>query len=114
MDRNKLVRICELYDQELKLLDEYNEDLNNVEKYNQFKECHEKCCGLLKNQTLASVFEQVRGLDNPTTIDLYFEEAEKLEENYKEIIPIYEHALAGCRALYGEYGEKTIDRKSVV
>ncbi len=109
MDRNKLVRICELYDQELKLLDEYNENLNNVEKYNQFKECHEKCCGLLKNQTLASVFEQVRGLDNPTTIDLYFEEAEKLEENYKEIIPIYEHALAGCRALYGEYGEKTIE-----
>lgn len=111
MDYDRLIKICELYDQELKLLDEYNADINNEKKFGQLQECHQRYCELLGDQTLASVYEKVRGLNNPTTIDLYFEEAEKLEKSYEQMIPIYRHALKGCCSLYGESGEKTIECK---
>lgn len=111
MDYNRLINICDLYDQELKLLDECNADINNENKFKQLQECHEKYCELLGDHSLAGVYEKVRGLNHPTTIDLYFEEAEKLEDDYELMIPIYQHVLKGCNSLYGETGEKTIECK---
>ncbi len=107
MDYNKLEKICELYDQELNMLDDF--DINDEKRSLQLQKCHEEYCELLGNQPLAIVYEKVRGLINPTTIELYFEEAEKFEDDYEKMVSIYKHVLEGCRLLYGETGEKTIE-----
>lgn len=111
MDNNKLEKICELYELELKLLDEYADDINNEEKYNVLQSCHDKRCNLMSSMSLAEVYEKVKGLNNPLTIELYMEEAEQQNNDYEQMVLLYTHALEGCRSLYGEIGEKTIECK---
>lgn len=108
MDEKK---ICNLYDTERKLLDEYNNDINNKEAYERLKKCHEERESLMEGRQLSTIYENIRGIANSVTIDLLFEEAEALENQFLDMLSIYKHALEGCIILYQETGEKTIECK---
>lgn len=108
MDEKK---ICDLYDAELGLLDEYNNDINNEEAYEQLKKCHEERESLMEGRQLSTIYENIHGIANSVTIDLLFEEAEALENQFLDMLSIYKHALEGCIILYQEDGEKTIECK---
>lgn len=104
-------KICDLYDTELRLLDEYNNDINNEEAYERLKKCHEERESLMGGRQLSTIYENIHGIANPVTIDLLFEEAEALENQFLDMLSIYKHALEGCIILYQETGEKTIECK---
>lgn len=104
-------KICDLYDTELRLLDEYNEDINQEEAYERLKKCHEERESLMEGRQLSTIYENIHGIANPVTIDLLFEEAEALENRFLDMLSIYKHALEGCIILYQETGEKTIECK---
>lgn len=111
MDYSQKEAICNLYDRELELMDLYSDDLNNDKKYQDMVLCHERRLQLQGDADLAAVYESVRGLNNPITIDLYFEKAQEYEADCERMIPIYQHVLNGCIDLWGETGEKTIECK---
>lgn len=111
MDYSQKEEICKLYDRELALMDVYSDDLNNNEKYQDMIQCHKRRLQLQGDADLATVYESVRGLNNPITIDLYFEKAQEYEADYERMIPLYRHVLNGCIDLWGESGEKTIECK---
>lgn len=104
-------KICDLYDTELRLLDEYNNDLNNEEAYERLKKCQEERESLMEGRQLSAIYENIHGIANSVTIDLLFEEAEALENQFLDMLSIYKHALEGCIILYQETGEKTIECK---
>ena len=52
MDEKK---ICNLYDTERKLLDEYNNDINNKEAYERLKKCHEERESLMEGRQLSTI-----------------------------------------------------------
>ncbi len=104
-------KICDLYDTELRLLDEYNNNINNEEAYERLKKCHEEREGLMEGRQLSTIYENIHGIANSVTIDLLFEEAEALENQFLEMLSIYKHALEGCIIFYQETGEKTIECK---
>ena len=104
-------KICDLYDTELRLLDEYNNDINNKEAYERLKKCREERESLMEGRQLSTIYENVHGIANSVTIDLLFEEAEALENQFLDMLSIYKHALEGCIILYRETGEKTIECK---
>ena len=104
-------KICDLYDTELRLLDEYNNDINNEEAYERLKKCHEERESLMEGRQLSTIYENIHGIANSVTIDLLFEEAEALENQFLDMLSIYKHALEGCIILYQEAGEKTIECK---
>lgn len=99
-------KICDLYDEELGLLNEYNE-----EAYEQLKKCREERESLMEGRQLSRIYENIHGIANAVTIDLLFEEAEALENQFLDMLSIYKHALEGCIILYQENGEKTIECK---
>lgn len=104
-------KICDLYDIELKLLAEYNNDINNNELYERLKKCREERESLMEGRKLSRIYENIHGIANSITIDLLFEEAEALQNQFLDMLLIYKHALKGCIILYGEMGEKTIECK---
>ena len=104
-------KICDLYDIELKLLDEYNNDITNNEVYERLKKCREERERLMEGRQLSRIYENIHGIANSITIDLLFEEAEALQNQFLDMLSIYMHALKGCIILYREIGEKTIECK---
>lgn len=111
MDYSQMKEICGLYDKELALMDEYSEDLNDDVKQQEMMSCHQQRITLQGDADLAVIYESVNGLNNQVTIDLYIEKAEGYGTDYEKMIPIYEHILEGCREIWGEFGEKTIECK---
>ncbi len=65
----------------------------------------------MEGRQLSTIYEDIHGIANSVTIDLLFEEAEALENQFLDMLSIYKHALEGCIILYQETGEKTIECK---
>ncbi len=111
MNQDDMKQLCSLYDNELLLMDKYNNDINNDNLLQEMQHCHEERVKLQGEAKLYLIYETVRGVDNPVTIDLYFEEAGFADIEPKSRIELYEHILDGCVSYYGENGEKTIECK---
>lgn len=111
MNQDDMKQVCSLYDKELLLMDKYNNDINNDDLFQEMQYCHDERVKIQGEEKLYLIYENIKGVDNPVTIDLYFEEAGFANIESKSRVELYEHILDGCFSYYGENGEKTIECK---